>query len=450
MIERVPAVVYVDASDEVSSAIYMSPRAEEMLGYSPQEWLADPDLWVRLLHEGDRERVLAEQGRTRRTGEPFAAEYRLLAKDGRVVWVRDEAELVEEAGRPPVWHGILVDVTAQKEAEAALSRSEERFRLVAGVAGEAIWDNDLLTGAQEWDGATEALFGYPPHEGRTGAWWEERIHPDDRCRVLSGLGAVLEGRAETWADEYRFRRTDGSYAHVEDRGRVVRDAEGKPARMVGSMRDVTEKRRHQEEIRRSEELFRTAFESAGVGMAHVTPDGRWLRVNDKLCEISGYDREELLGMTFLELTPPGDRPASIERVRRMLEGKLGPYSLQRRYVRKDGFHVWVNLSVSLARKTTGEPDFFICVAENITERKIAELVPDPVSDQELEVLRLVAFGHTNTQIAKELRYSLGGVKHQIQRIITKLSVENRGQAVTRAVEIGLIPCPESRVPPYPN
>jgi len=268
--------------------------------------------------------------------------------------------------------------------------------------------------------------------------------------VLSGLAAVLAGGDESWEEEYRFRRADGSYASVLDRGRVVRNAEGKPARMVGSMRDVTEKRRHQEELKRSEELFRTAFESAGVGMAHVTPDGRWLRVNEKLCEISGYNREELLGMTFLELTPPEDRQASIERVRRMLEGKLGPYSLERRYVRKDGFRVWVNLFVSLAHKTTGEPDFFFCVAEDITEQKIAELVPDPVSDQELEVLRLVASGHTNAQIAEALRYSLGGVKHQIQRIITKLGVEKRTQAATRAVEIGLIPYPGSYGPPYPN
>ena len=100
--------------------------------------------------------------------------------------------------------------------------------------------------------------------------------------------------------------------------------------------DITGCRQTEEELCRKEELFRKTFESAGVGMAHVTPDGRWLRVNDKLCEISGYDREELLEMTFLELTPPEDRQASMEHVRRMLAGKLGPYSLERRYVRKDG------------------------------------------------------------------------------------------------------------------
>ena len=106
----------------------------------------------------------------------------------------------------------------------------------------------------------------------------------------------------------------------------------------------------------------------------------------------------------------------------MLAGKLGPYSLERRYVRKDGSRVWVELSVSLARNTTGGPDFFICVAEDITERKIAELVPEPLTDRELEVLlRDLAVGKTNPQIAEDLCYSLGTVKLCVQRIISKLA-----------------------------
>lgn len=309
LVEQIPAVVYVDADDESSSALYMSPQVEELLGYTQEEWLKDPDLWVKLLHPEDREHTLAEANRIRKTGEPFEAEYRLLARDGSIVWVHDKAVRVE-AGGPVVWQGVMLDITERNRAE--------------------------------------------------------------------------------------------------------------------------------EELRRSEELFKRTFESAGVGMAHVTPDGRWLRVNDKLCEISGYPREELLGMTFLELTPPEDRQASSDRVRRMLAGQLGPYSLERRYIRKDGSRVWVNLSVSLVRKTTGEPDFLISVAEDITERKIAELVPEPLTSRELRVLRCVVAGLTNPQIARRLAYSSGTVKLEIQHIIAKLRVENRGQATLQAIEIGLL------------
>lgn len=312
LVEHIPAVVYVDADDEVSSALYMSPQVEEMLGYTQEEWLEDPDLWVKLLHPEDREQVLAEANCTRTTGETFNAEYRLVARDGRILWVHDKAVRVE-------------------------------------VESSVVWQ--------------------------------------------------------------------------------------------GVMLDITERKRSREELRRSEELFRRTFESAGVGMAHVIRDGRWLRVNDKLCEISGYGREELLGMTFLELTPPEDRQASLDRIRRMLTGKLGPYSIVRRYVRKNGSRVWVNLSVSLVRKPSGEADFFICVAEDVTEQKITELVSKPLTDRETKVLRRIAEGRTNPQIAEDVCHSLGTVKLDVQNILCKLGVVDRSRAADRAVEIGLIPPP---------
>ncbi len=335
----------------------------------------------------------------------------------------------------------ILDMTGRQEAEEALRRNEERHRLVAKATGEAIWDNDLLTGKQEWAGATEALFGYPPHEGSKGEWWEERIHPEDRGRVLSGLKDLFEDSGEAWTEEYRFRRADGTYATVVDRGYVVRDEKGKAVRMVGSMADVTERRQWEEKLKESEERFKTTFEAAAVGMAHVAPDGRWLRFNDKLCEVFGYSREELLGMTYLELTPAEDREAALDRVRRALEGRFGPYSVERRYVRKDGRRVWVNLSVSLVRKPSGEPDYFACVAEDITERKIAELVPDSLTPREMEILCEVVEGHTNLRISRNLCYSLGTVKLELEHIITKLAVKNRKQAAIRAVEIGLAPPP---------
>jgi PAS domain S-box-containing protein len=126
LVEQVPAAIYMDALDEISSPIYFSPQVEAMLGYSPEKWRADPELWVKLLHPDDRQRILAENTRTNATGEPFKVEYRLIARDGRIVWVRDDAVLVrDEAGRPRFWRGVLFDITDRKRAEEVLRRQNE-------------------------------------------------------------------------------------------------------------------------------------------------------------------------------------------------------------------------------------------------------------------------------------------------------------------------------------
>ena len=118
LVEQTPVITYMDAIDETSSAIYISPQVHDVLGYTPQEWVADRDLWVRMLHPEDRERVLAEHRRTNETREPFRAEYRLIARNGRLVWVRDEATLVlDEDEQPQFWQGVIVDITERKLAE---------------------------------------------------------------------------------------------------------------------------------------------------------------------------------------------------------------------------------------------------------------------------------------------------------------------------------------------
>ncbi len=129
LVEGIPAILYVDAVDDVSTNIYTSPQVEEILGFSVQQWREEPSLWLARMHEDDRERVLALHRRSNETGEPFRAEYRLIAADGREVWFRDEAVLVRDAaGRPAYWRGVMLDITERKRAEERLRRSLEILR----------------------------------------------------------------------------------------------------------------------------------------------------------------------------------------------------------------------------------------------------------------------------------------------------------------------------------
>ncbi len=136
---------------------------------------------------------------------------------------------------------------------------------------------------------------------------------------------------------------------------------------------LAERRRQAEALREAEERFRGAFEHAAIGMALVAPDGRWLRVNRRLCEIVGYSNQELLQRRFQDLTHPDDLQGDLLHVRKMLAGVIGSYQLDKRYIHRDGHVVWITLSVSLVHDADGEPLYFVSQIEDITERKRSQI-----------------------------------------------------------------------------
>ena len=143
LVERIPLVTYVDAIDRASSAIYMSPQVEAMLGYPPEQWHDEPDLWIRMIHDEDRDRVLAEHERTNSGGEPFMLEYRLTHRDGHPVWVRDEALLVrDEDGAPKFWQGVMLDITDRKRAEEQIAFLAYHDKLT-GLPNRAMFEEML-------------------------------------------------------------------------------------------------------------------------------------------------------------------------------------------------------------------------------------------------------------------------------------------------------------------
>ena len=232
-----------------------------------------------------------------------------------------------------------------------LLESEERYRLVAQATNEVIWDYDPRTQEQMWDGATEAMFGYDPEEmGVTGEWWEDHIHPDDRERVLANTEAVPRDGREAWIEEYRFRRADSAYVTVVDRAYVVRDAEDRPVRMVGSIMDVTERKRAEEALREAEERYRTLVERIPVVtyiQEHSSP-GRVIYISPQNESIKGYSAEEILSVPehWLKILHPDDRErvlAEDERTNQTEE----PFVMEYREIARDGSVVWVKLENDL-------------------------------------------------------------------------------------------------------
>ena len=165
-------------------------------------------------------------------------------------------------------------------------------------------------------------------------------------------------------------RSDGTTFPIQLSGRSI-DYNGAPARIV-SVRDLTEQKAAEASLKESEERFRVTFEQAAVGMAHVAMDGSWLRVNQSLCEMLGYAREELLKITFQDVTHPEDLQADLAYLKDVLSGARQHYEMEKRYFRKDGGVIWVNLTVSLLRPLPPQSPYFISIVEDITARKKIE------------------------------------------------------------------------------
>src|SRR5258705_1606816 len=143
LVERLPAIVYAAELGENGRWRYVSPQVEEILGYTPEEWLADEGLWAKLLHPEDRERALSQETRkTIGTRNPPPVDYRMVTRDGRTVWILDEAVLEPDGGGTPVWHGVLYDISERKPAEQDARRAATQQAAVARLGGRALRDSD--------------------------------------------------------------------------------------------------------------------------------------------------------------------------------------------------------------------------------------------------------------------------------------------------------------------
>lgn len=262
LIEQLPIVTYIDTLDDRSSNIYTSPQLEPILGYSVEEWQADEELFVRILHPDDRERVLAEIRESNASAGRFESEYRLIARDGRVIWFRDESVVVrDESGAPLYSQGYLLDITDRKEAEEQARESEARFRVMADHAPALIWtaepSGDVTFFSRSWLNFTGRTM-----EQEAGDGWVESVHPDDRSVAVAGYTDSVVSERE-YQVEYRLRRHDGAYRWILERGGPRYQADGTLVGHIGIGVDITDRKEAQEALARREAVLGAVAAIAG-------------------------------------------------------------------------------------------------------------------------------------------------------------------------------------------
>ena len=202
--------------------------------------------------------------------------------------------------------------------------------------------------------------------------FREFTHPDDLAADNEGLGRFAQGELSEYVREKRYIRPDGSSAWVKVRGAITPDPQTGAPLFVAHIIDIAERRRHDRALAEAEERFRSAFDNAPIGMALVAPDGRFIKVNRALCELTGYAEMSLLVRSFQAITHSDDLDADLAYVEDVLAGRRRTYQMEKRYYHADGHVIWVMLSVSLVRDAAGEPLYFISQIEDITQRKQRE------------------------------------------------------------------------------
>ncbi|GAB4482549.1 MAG: hypothetical protein Kow0088_25500 [Anaerolineales bacterium] len=246
LVEQVPAVIYIDRNDEISTNLYTSPQIYSLTGYTPEEFSQDAELWIRMLHPEDRDAVLAENARTSQTGEPFKMDYRIITKDGRVLWLRDEAVLERsEDGEPLYWRGILMDITSQKEAEIRLKLSEEKFAKAFLTSPDSININRLSDGLYlDINEGFTRIMGYTREDvlGRTSLELNIWVDPEDRARLVAGL------REKGYVNnlEALFRAKDGRIHTGLMSARVINI--GGETCILSITRDISQRKQYEREL----------------------------------------------------------------------------------------------------------------------------------------------------------------------------------------------------------
>jgi PAS domain S-box-containing protein len=347
---------------------YASPRVRGLLGYEPDEMIGTSPFDYMAPEEAERVRALFAP--IFEAQEEFSLlENTLVKKDGSKATVETSGvPIFDDRGTFIGYRGIDRDITERKWVEEALRESEEKYRIVADNTYD--WEFWLSPGGDVLytSPSCERITGYSAGElMKNPDLLFEIAHPEDKPAFLAHVHT--QQPSSHGELEFRIIARSGEVRWVHHICQPIYDMDGHFLGIRGSNRDITKRKRAEEALRESEQKLRSFYDLPLIGMALTTLEKRWIYANDRICEILGYSIEELSSLTWDEITHPDDLDNDLEHFNRLLSGKIDHYTIEKRFVRKDGRIVHTQISIGCVRNPDNSVRYVAGVMQDITERK---------------------------------------------------------------------------------
>jgi PAS domain S-box-containing protein len=355
-------------------AVFTNRAFQGMLGYTESE-LSQLEKWDEIIHPDERVSGAERYANlVRGHCEKDEWEQRFVRRDGSVMIANARFSLIRGAdGKPQYVASLTEDITEKKQAEEKLRASEELFRSVYQNAQIGIGIFNIKTGQHLLNRAQTEMLGYSEEELSQTGQWDEIVHPEERASGARRYGNLVQGVRDE--DEYtqRFIRRDGQISTESGRFTLIRDGEGIPQYVIALHEDITERVRAEQALAASEQLFRSIFENAQIGISVFNVPGKQFHTNEALHKMLGCTHEDLSSVEKWDLVVhPDDRAGGAKRYAELFLGRRDADEYTQRFVRLDGQIVTATGRFTLIRDPEGKPKYVIALHEDITERKRAE------------------------------------------------------------------------------
>ncbi len=398
-----------------SEEVFWSHEMFRIYGLDPETTKLSQQFAFQLIHPEDRAFVREAFERAVRERTGFELDHRAILSDGSLKHIHalgypvlnNSAELIE-------YVGTAMDITERNLAEEKLRRSEAYLAETQRLSHTGSWAWNISSGDLFWSLEHFRIFGLDPQTTTpTYEGFYQSVHPDDRSRLRETFEQVVSNKAQ-FDGKYRIVRPDGTLRHIQSLANPVFTNVGEIVEYIGTVMDITERTQVETALREGEARFRNYFELGLIGMAITSPAKFILEVNDELCRILGYEREELLQKTWAEMTHPDDLAADVAQFNRVMAGEIDGYTLDKQWIRKDGRVLDSIMSAKCLRRADGSVDFFVGLVLDITARKKTEkslreaherldTILDSIEDMFFAVDKEWRYTHFNKQAEEQLK-----------------------------------------------